>query len=111
MEYINCILCNKNNTETILTGKDLRYKISDEAFTIVRCKKCKLVYLNPRPSKNIISKYYPNNYRTRKMLKTELIENKIKTFRTKRRALFFKNPWYLDFTSGRNVLDIGCGAG
>lgn len=111
MEYINCILCNKDNTETILTVKDFRYKTSDETFTIVRCRKCKLVYLNPRPSKDTISKYYPDNYRTRKMLKTELIESKIKTFRTKRKALFFKHPWYLEFPAGTNVIDIGCGSG
>lgn len=111
MEYINCILCKEDNTETILTVKDFRYKTSDETFTIVRCKKCKLVYLNPRPSKDTISKYYPDNYRTRKMLKTELIESKIKTFRTKRKALFFKNPWYLEFPPGTNVMDIGCGSG
>lgn len=111
MEHINCILCKKDNTETILSGKDFRYKMSDETFTIVRCRECKLVYVNPRPPKDTISRYYPNNYRTRKLLKPALIERKIKTFRTKRRALFFKNPWFMDFPPNTNVLDIGCGAG
>ncbi|MGB9715902.1 MAG: class I SAM-dependent methyltransferase [Thermodesulfovibrionales bacterium] len=111
MEYINCILCNEDNTETFLTVKDTRYKTSEETFTLVRCRKCKLVYLNPRPPKNTISKYYPVNYRTRKMLNPELIESKIKTFRIKRKALFFKNPWFINFPQDANVLDIGCGAG
>lgn len=111
MEYINCILCDEDNTEKILDVKDLRYKTSEETFTIVRCRKCKLVYLNPRPSKNEIIRYYPLNYRTRKMLNSELIESKIKIFRNKRKALFFKNPWFINFPQETNVLDIGCGAG
>lgn len=111
MEYINCILCNEDNTEKYLTGRDFRYKTSDETFTIVRCKKCKLVYMNPRPPKDKMPYYYPDNYRTRKMLNPSLIKSRIKIFRNKRKALFFKNPWYIDLPFGTNVLDIGCGTG
>jgi 2-polyprenyl-3-methyl-5-hydroxy-6-metoxy-1,4-benzoquinol methylase len=32
----------------------------DEKFRLVRCKKCGLIYLNPRPTINEIDKYYPS---------------------------------------------------
>jgi 2-polyprenyl-3-methyl-5-hydroxy-6-metoxy-1,4-benzoquinol methylase len=112
MEYINCILCNGDDTEKILTGKDLRYGTSDEMFTIVRCKKCKLVYINPRPTKGETYKYYPEKYRTRETIKSEnKIKKRMKKYETKRTAFFFKNPWFMKFQPGITVLDIGCGAG
>lgn len=112
MEYINCIFCNRDDTEKVLTAKDFRYGTSDKCFAIVRCKKCKLVYINPRPSKEEISKYYPENYRTKETLKSAArIKKRMRKYRTKRRALLFKNPWYINFPAGTAVLDIGCGAG
>ncbi len=112
MEYINCILCNRDDTEKILTGKDFRYGTSDGMFTIVRCKKCKLAYINPRPTKDEIIRHYPHNYKTRERLKKPaLIENRLKQYKTKRNALFSKNPWHTDLPIGSTVLDIGCGSG
>lgn len=112
MEYLNCILCNEDDTEKVLTGKDFRYGTSDEMFAVVRCKKCKLVYINPRPTKDDISRYYPENYRTRETLKSAArIERRMRKYKTKRRALLFKNPWYINFPAETIVLDIGCGVG
>jgi 2-polyprenyl-3-methyl-5-hydroxy-6-metoxy-1,4-benzoquinol methylase len=113
MEYINCIICNRNDSEQFLTGRDFRYNTSEETFTIVKCKRCGLLYVNHRPTKDEIGQYYPDNYRTRETLKSAVqIENKIKKYyKTKRSRLFFKNPWYIDLPIGTTVLDIGCGAG
>jgi len=51
MENIKCIVCDIDDTETILYCKDIRYKTSEETFKIVKCRNCGLIYLNPRPSK------------------------------------------------------------
>ncbi len=111
MEHINCILCNEDRTENILTAKDSRYNTSSETFNIVRCKKCGLAYINPRPEKNEIGKYYPSEYRPRKTLQSSYLENRIKRYKTRTIAVFFQNPWYMDLPAGTKVLDIGCGSG
>lgn len=111
MEYINCILCKEDNMVTVLKGTDLRYSTSNESFNIVRCKKCGLVFINPRPEKTEIGKYYPDNYRTRKTLNAESLKKRIKKYENRFIALRINNPWYMDIPPGANVLDIGCGSG
>lgn len=105
------IICNEDNTEIFLRGKDLRYHTSDEIFNLVKCKKCGFVYLNPRPSKREIDKYYPKNYRTRQTLDLSSINRRIKKYRIKRNYVIFENPWYMNFPEGSKILDIGCGSG
>lgn len=112
MEYINCILCSEDNTERVYTGKDSRYNITAETFNVVRCKRCGLVYINPRPTKLEIRKYYPRNYVTREKLNNPVwLRNRLKRYKTKKNMLFLKNPWYIRLPKETNILDIGCGAG
>jgi len=60
LEYTNCDLCGKNKTELFLEAES---DVTKERFKIVRCQNCGLIYLNPRPVKEIIGKYYPvENY-------------------------------------------------
>ena len=49
VEFSNCILCGKDNTEEV---------ISLPPFCYVRCRNCDLVYLNPRPSQGLLNKIY-----------------------------------------------------
>ncbi len=59
MEYINCILFNEDNTEKIYISKDSIYNIiTNESFPIVRCKRCGLIYINFRPTKCKIVRYF-----------------------------------------------------
>lgn len=60
-EYVNCALCGQNNNTILFEGKDRRCKMPGK-FNIVKCKNCGLVYINPRPTKNEIKKFYPENY-------------------------------------------------
>jgi len=49
LEYTNCQLCASNHTENV---------VSSRFFTYVRCRKCGLVYLNPRPPQEYIDALY-----------------------------------------------------
>ena len=60
MEYINCILCAKNNTATFLRVFD-RLSQDSKDFNLTKCE-CGLIYLNPRPSLINISKYYNSKH-------------------------------------------------
>ena len=111
MEYIKCVLCNEDDTVMLFKCSDLRYSTSNESFTLVKCNKCGLVYINPRPEKIAIDKYYSDNYRPRKTLDAESLKRRIKKYTNKYIALRMENPWYIDIPPGANVLDIGCGSG
>jgi SAM-dependent methyltransferase len=55
-EYSSCDYCGGDKTVQLLEAKD---QDTNERFKIVRCCDCGLVYLNPRPVKERIGKYYP----------------------------------------------------
>jgi len=58
METASCILCGGSETRLAYTGKD-RLEVTSEPFSIVRCQRCGLLFLNPRPTKEEIGHYYP----------------------------------------------------
>ena len=57
METISCPICKSNNFNDYLFLYD-RYDLKNKKkFSIVKCL-CNFIYLNPRPNKNEIAKYY-----------------------------------------------------
>jgi SAM-dependent methyltransferase len=62
METVSCDLCGSDQSDLLIRQRDLLLAVTDEEFTIVRCQQCGLVYLNPRPSCDLIGTYYPNVY-------------------------------------------------
>lgn len=110
LESINCDFCGQNNTELLYTYID-PLNLSNLGFNYVICKNCSLIYLNPRPDKNEIIKYYPEDYapyqKSIKEEKNRLI--KIMRFHnvSKKRIWIEKN---CKLTSG-TILDVGCSTG
>lgn len=94
MEYVKCNLCNSDD-----------YYVWGEKnnITIVTCKRCGLLYCNPRPEKDELQKFYNEDYfiegdyegdsKRQKMYELE-IEEILKTIGTKGR-----------------FLDVGCAVG
>lgn len=74
-EHVDCDLCESTNKHEILKQSDFIHKVTNQYFSLVRCNKCSLVYVNPRPSAKNISKYYPKNYDFYK--KNSFIKNQI----------------------------------
>jgi len=60
MEYKNCDLCGSNDVFVKCRVKDRL--LGKESFFIVQCKKCGLIYTNPRPTPEEIKKYYSDKY-------------------------------------------------
>jgi SAM-dependent methyltransferase len=56
LEYTPCDLCGKDKTDLFLEAE---FQDTHERFKIVKCDDCGLIYLNPRPVKEIIGRYYP----------------------------------------------------
>lgn len=55
-------MCNSADAETAFRSRDFRFKSVNENFDIVKCKDCGFTYLNPRPHKNEITKFYPSDF-------------------------------------------------
>lgn len=107
-EQIKCNLCNSNEPHILFKGKDMVHK-KQGTFTVVQCKKCGLIYTNPRPKQSIISEYYPDDYWDIDEA-TKSSEAKLKLFIHK-----FINKFSYKLTIAPQIdgkiLDIGCGDG
>ena len=61
MEIVACNLCGVDEGEPLFKGRD-RLLGGTETFQWVRCRRCALIYLNPRPTLAEMARYYPTNY-------------------------------------------------
>lgn len=62
MELVSCDLCRSDQSELVTRQRDFLLEVTQDEFTIVRCRQCSLIYLNPRPSKDLLGSYYPTVY-------------------------------------------------
>lgn len=62
METIDCEVCGGKFSTKVFSQGDLAHHVTDELFTVVRCDGCRLLFLNPRPSREEIGRYYPATY-------------------------------------------------
>ena len=62
MESVVCDLCHSDQSEVVTRQRDLLLEVTNAEFTIVKCSRCGLIYLNPRPSKDLLGSYYPTVY-------------------------------------------------
>lgn len=127
-ETVNCDLCGSSDYSLKFTARNTEFR---EPFNLVECCDCGLVYLNPRPSKESIGRYYPEeNYYAYQELDSQSWDNfrqKIKNFilecqpgygknlRFLRRIVwsFFQKSLMLQvsYREGGKILDVGCGNG
>lgn len=103
MEHINCSLCGTNKADLVFKRKDMAYNISDVYFSIVRCRKCGLVYVNPRPTEEEIKGYYTNEF-------YDVQADRERLLKDKKEQLLLKYDFVKDFSPGK-MLDIGCQKG
>lgn len=126
METVPCVLCGRDGADVVrvggdrLRGADLRSDESahrhrhqrcrqPDAFTLVRCRGCGLVYLDPRPTAAEIGHYYPDDYHTARGTggPAQRLEDA-----WRRRQFGEVARWLARLRPGRGrLLDIGCGSG
>lgn len=137
LEYCSCNLCGADDAELMFVARDEEFGRAGH-FRLARCRVCGLVYLNPRPARSSISRFYPEGvYYTHVDPGPGGIRYKLKAFvreyplqscdgargdalRSRRpkiaSELAFKalEP-YVDLVipaaRNRRVLDVGCGNG
>jgi len=60
---VSCHLCGSGDRVVLASGSDHEYSTTtDDRFFVVKCMKCGLVYLNPRPAESELATIYPREY-------------------------------------------------
>ena len=59
---VPCCICGVDDAEPVAVGEDFEYRTSPDSFQAVRCNRCRLVYLDPRPHQDEFDRIYPPSY-------------------------------------------------
>lgn len=103
-----CPSCDHPKFENYLICED--FTVTKESFALVKCANCQLVFTNPRPDSNSLSKYYKSDqYISHTDKGNSLLHLVYKLVRqytlTKKEQLISK------YSKKGTILDYGCGTG
>jgi len=105
---VQCCICESDDAEPIAVGEDFEYQTSPDTFLAMRCRGCGLVYLNPRPSLNELSRIYPPDYHAFEFSPEHYgFVYKVRRRLESRRVL----SWCRDLKDDARIIDVGCGDG
>jgi SAM-dependent methyltransferase len=104
----HCCLCTDDSSEPLAVGEDFEYRTSPDTFLALRCLGCGLVYLNPRPSLQDLSRIYPSDYHAYDFSEAQFgfVYNIRQKLETKRLLSCCK-----DLPDNARIIDVGCGDG
>lgn len=112
MESVNCILCGNNNSRILWSVKD-RMGLTKETFNLVKCSKCDLIYMNPRPESDKMIEFYPDFYWQMNEVSTDPIRRILNSIDTASDNAISEEKWrrikFINKTG--KLLDFGCGNG
>jgi SAM-dependent methyltransferase len=98
LEHVACNLCGSRASRLLYRKPDTRHWVSPHPFDVVRCRGCGLGYVNPRPTRAGIARFYPPAFYERREVSDE-------------RARYERQAAFLDGYARGRVLDIGCATG
>lgn len=98
MEKIACNLCGSDSQRIVYKKPDTWTWFTNFEFPVVKCRKCGLVFVNPRPDVQEMSNYYPTGYHSNRDSEEHMRRYGIQT-------------QFLPVLQNESVLDIGCAQG
>ena len=98
LEHVDCDLCGCSKYQTIYRKPDNWIWPNQFEYPVVKCIDCGLVYVNPRPIQEEMSKFYPKEYHEDRDKQEWLDRYKVQTE-------------YLPELKNEKILDIGCAEG
>jgi 2-polyprenyl-3-methyl-5-hydroxy-6-metoxy-1,4-benzoquinol methylase len=107
LEEILCPLCSSGEFSVRFSREDLNTMVPG-SFTVVRCKKCNHMYLNPRPTINSIKNdIYTEEYdQYQKADKKFSIQNTLQNYGFHKRYKIISK-----YAASGKILDVGCASG
>lgn len=108
IEEVDCPLCGRDDAEPIAVGEDFEYRTTRDTWRMVRCRRCRLVYLNPRPAPAALDDIYPDSYHAfdfepERYGLIHAVRSRLETRRLRR--------WCRRLPKSARILDVGCGDG
>lgn len=103
MKYIKCNLCGSDDYRLLFKTHEKMFNLPGE-FSVVECKRCSLIYLNPQLEPDEINRYYPDEYDAySKGRILEMAQRIIAKLDSKNFKKYIPN--------NAKILEIGCGSG
>lgn len=104
----HCALCLVDDAEPIAVGEDFEYRTAADSFLMMRCRRCGLVYLNPRPAEREAPRIYPDSYHAFNFSAEKFgVVQRLRRRLEARRLL----RWCRGLPAEARILDVGCGDG
>jgi SAM-dependent methyltransferase len=92
LEPTDCPFCRDNTYSFFLSGKDQFYDVPGE-YQLVRCRGCRHVYMNPRPTAESLAACYPAGYSPHQPAENQPAESGDHADSAPKPAQ--RTPWYL----------------
>jgi len=103
-----CPVCEKSDFSLLFDVKD--YFLTSEEFSIQKCNNCGFKFVNPRPDKSEIGRYYQSDqYISHNAAEAKFINRVYKLAR--RFSILKKYKIVYKYAGPGKILDIGCGTG
>ncbi|MBM3676008.1 MAG: class I SAM-dependent methyltransferase [Actinobacteria bacterium] len=107
-EAARCCVCGTRDAEPVAVGEDFEYRTSPDAFLAVRCTRCGVVYLDPRPTRRELPTIYPDHYHAFAFTEDRFgLVHRVRSRLEARRLLRALG----DLPADARVIDVGCGDG
>ncbi len=107
---VACDLCKATENRVLYTNADWKLPGLD-AFALVQCTQCGLIYLNPRPTPQAIGAFYPQDYAPFRPAIEDEPRALMRWMRRRKVARLRKAvERHTGLTQGR-ILDVGCATG
>lgn len=103
MQYSACPICKSDQQKFLFDRLDHTHYVTNDRFRVVRCRRCAMVFVNPRPDPIEIKLFYPPDFYDVDVTAEKLLEEKRAPLQARAKMLSNLSP-------GR-LLDIGCQKG
>ncbi len=106
---VACILCGSSEADCEARGYDYEYATVSNRFSFFRCRRCRHLYLNPRPAASDLGVIYPSHYYA-------FAENQsgnpiVEFFRKRWEGEKVREFRGIAGEGKKKILDVGCGEG
>lgn len=111
LELVDAVCCNCGETDAsvpLAVGEDFEYRTSPDTFTMYRCQRCDVIFLDPRPAHTELGRIYGPNYHAYNFDEGSFgLSYKVRAWLETKRIM----DWCADLPPNARILDIGAGDG